>query len=92
MIKTLPITEARINLPTLVDNAKNKLDEYVITVNGKPAAILISNDEYESLKETLEIMSDPKLMKDIKEGLEDIKAGRVTPWEEVKKELSWDNV
>lgn len=91
MIKTLPITEARINLPTLVDNAKNKLDEYVITVNGKPAAILISNDEYESLKETLEIMSDPELMKDIKEAEEEIKQGKGIPWEQAKKELGWED-
>ena len=92
MTKTLPITEARINLPTLVDNAKNKLDEYIITVKGSPAAILLSIDEYESLRETLEIMSDKKLMKELKEAEEDIKAGRVQTWEEVKKELGWDNV
>lgn len=92
MTRTLPITEARINLPTLVDNAKRKLDEYIITVKGTPAAILLSIDEYESLKETLEIMSDKKLMKELKEAEEDIKAGRVQSWEEVKKELGWDNV
>lgn len=92
MTRTLPITEARTNLPTLVDNAKNKLDEYVITVKGKPAAILLSIDEYESLKETLEIMSDKELMKELKEAEEDIKAGRFQTWEEVKKELGWDDV
>ncbi len=75
-----------------MDNAQKKLDEYVITVNGKPAAILISNDEYESLKETLEIMSDPKLMKNIREAEEDVKAGRVYDWDEVKKELGWDDI
>ena len=92
MTRTLPITEARNNLPTLVDNAKKKLDEYIITVKGTPAAILLSIDEYESLRETLEIMSDKKLMKELKEAEEDIKAGRVQTWEEVKKELGWDNV
>ena len=90
MIKTLPITEARKELTTLVDKAKNRLDEYVITVNGKPAAVLMSHDEYESWKETEEILADPKLMADIKESEEDIKAGRVHDWEDVKKELGWD--
>ncbi len=47
MTKTLPITEARQNLTTLVDKANRLMDQYVITVNGKPAARLISNDEYE---------------------------------------------
>lgn len=90
MIKTLPITEARINLPTLVNNAKRKLNEYIITVKGSPAAILLSIDEYESMQETLEILSDKKLMREIKEAEEDVKAGRVKDWEEVKKELGWD--
>lgn len=92
MTRTLPITEARINLPTLVDNAKKKLDEYIITVKGTPAAILLSIDEYASLRETLEIMSDKKLMKELKEAEEDIQAGRVQTWEEVKKELGWEDV
>lgn len=90
MIKTLSITEARNKFPTLINDAKNKLDEYVITVNGKPAAILISHDEYESMQETLEILSDKKLMKELKEAEEDVKAGRVKDWEEVKKELGWN--
>lgn len=47
MIKTLPITEARENLTTLVSRANKRLDEYVITVNGKPAAVLISIERFE---------------------------------------------
>ena len=87
MIYTLPITKAREELPELVKNAKNKLSEYIITVNGTPAAVLMSIDEYESWKETMEIMSDPELMKAIKEGEADVVAGRVYDWENVKKEL-----
>ncbi len=90
MTKTLPITEARQNLTTLVDRAKRLMDEYIITVNGKPAAMIISTDEYESLKETNEILSNPALMKAIKEGEEDVKKGRVYDWEDVKKELKID--
>lgn len=87
MTKTLPITEARKNLTTLVNRASKLLDEYVITVNGKPAAVLMSAAEYESWKETNEILSDPGLMKAIRQGEEDIKKGRVYDWEDVKKEL-----
>lgn len=87
MTHTLPITKARENLTSLVDNAKKKLDEYVITVNGSPAAVLISAAEYESWKETNEIMSDPKLMKSIKKGEEDIEKGKFVTLEQLKKEL-----
>jgi len=87
MIQTLPITKARENLTDLVDNANKKLDEYIITVNGTPKAILISAAEYESWKETNEIMADPGLMRAIKQGEEDVKAGRVHDWEDVKRDL-----
>lgn len=87
MTQTLPITKARAELTTLVENARKKLDEYVITVNGLPAAVIISAAEYESWKETLEIMSDPGLMQAIREGEEDIKKGRYVTLEELEKEL-----
>jgi antitoxin YefM len=85
--KTLPITEARDSLTDLVNRAANKLDEFVITVNGKPKAVLMSSEEFESWKETIDILSDPELMEDIKRGEEDIKAGRVVSLEELKKDL-----
>lgn len=88
MTKTLPITKAREELTSLVDNAKKKRDEYIITVNGSPAAVIISSDEYESWKETDEISSDLSLMKAIKEGEAEIASGKGLPWEDVKQELN----
>lgn len=87
MIKTLPITKAREDLTTLVNRASKLLDEYIITVNGSPAAILMSSNEYESWKETNEILSDPGLVKEIKLAESQMKKGRGIPWEKVKKEL-----
>lgn len=87
MIKTLSITKAREKLTTLVKKAQKQLDEYIITVNGSPAAVLMSAAEYESWKETMEIMSNPGLMKAIKQGEKEIAEGKGIPWEKVKKEL-----
>ncbi len=53
MTHTLTITKARETLTKLVENASKKLDDYIITVNGKPAAVLISVVKYESWKENL---------------------------------------
>lgn len=89
MTHTLPITKACEELTRLVENASKKLDEYVITVNGTPAAVLISAAEYESWKETMEIKSDPALMKAIKQGEKEIAEGKGEDWEDVKKELGW---
>ena len=89
MTKTLPITEARANLTNLVNRAKNRLDEYIITVNGRPAAVIMYADEYEGWKETNEISADKKLMEDIRQSEKEIAEGKVIPWEEVKKNLGW---
>lgn len=40
----------------------------------------------EELLETVEILSDPDIMEDIRKGLEDIKAGRVTPLRKLLRE------
>ena len=90
MTQTLPITKVRDNLKTLVDNANKRLDEYIITVNGIPAAVIISAAEYESWQETNDIMSDPTLLKAIKQGEKEIEEGKGIPWEEVKKDLHLD--
>ena len=89
MIKTLPITEARAKLPQLVARAKKVMDEYIITVKGRPGAVLMSFDQYESWKETKEILLDKKLMRDIRQGEKEIKEGKGIPWEKVKKDLEW---
>ena len=88
MTHTLPITKAREDLTTLVENANKKLEEYIITVNGLPAAVLISAAEYQSWKETNEIMSDSGLLHAIREGEDDIKNDRFVTFEQLKKGLN----
>lgn len=90
MLRTIPISKARESFTSIVDDVNKKLDEVVITVNGTPAVIMVSIDEYESLQETLDILSDKKLMKDIRQGEREIKEGKDRDWDEVKKELGWD--
>lgn len=90
MTKTVPITTLRQNLPKIVENADKRMDEYIITVNGVPKAILMSVAEFESWKETNEILSDPELMKSIRQGEKEIREGKTIPWKQAKKELGWD--
>jgi antitoxin YefM len=65
MSKTLPISEVKTRLPELVTGVAEREEEIVVTRNGKPAAVLVNYDEYERLKDTLEVLSDPVLMKEI---------------------------
>ncbi len=55
-----------------------KKEEITITHHGKPVAILINPQEFESWRETQVIRSDPKFMKEIRKGLSTLKRVRKT--------------
>ncbi|MBI5056642.1 MAG: type II toxin-antitoxin system Phd/YefM family antitoxin [Nitrospirae bacterium] len=73
-MKTLSLSEAKMKLSGLVESVSRTDEEIVITKNGSPAAVLISPDEFESLKETIAVRSDVSLMNEIKKGLKALKA------------------
>ena len=73
----LPVAEARASLSRLIDSAVSTHERTTITRNGVPAAVLLSVDDYESMQETIEILADRELMAAIREGLDDLAAGRV---------------
>ena len=85
MNKTLSATSVRKQFFQMLDFAEVPGSSVTITREGHPPMVLMTQDEVEGWKETLEIMSDPELVKAINEGIEDMKAGRVIPWETVKK-------
>jgi len=68
-MKTLSISEAKMKLSALVDSLNIGDEEVIITKNGRPAAVLVSPDEFESWRETLAIRSEDELMEEIKNGL-----------------------
>jgi len=72
-METLSLSEAKIKLSSLVDRVKTMDEEIVITKNGRPAAVLVSPDEFEGWKETLPIRSDPDFIKEIKKGIKSLK-------------------
>jgi antitoxin YefM len=65
MSKTMPISEVKTRLPELVSGVEEREEEIVVTRNGKPAAVLVNYNEYERLKDTLDVLSDPVMMKQI---------------------------
>jgi len=75
-MKTLSLSEAKMKLSKLVDTVSTTDEEVVITKNGRPAAVLVSPDEFEGWKETNLIRSDRVLMEEIKKGLSALKKKR----------------
>lgn len=72
-MKTLSVSEAKMKLSGLINTVNATDEKIVITKNGRPAAVLVSPEEFESLKETLAVRSDSTLMAEIKRGLRALK-------------------
>jgi len=68
-VKTLSLSEAKMKLSKLVDTVAATDEEVIITKNGRPAAVLVSPEEFDSLHETIAATSDRDLMSEIKKGL-----------------------
>lgn len=74
-MKTLSLSEAKMKLSELVDRVHSTDEEVMITKNGRPAAVMVSPGEFESWKETIEILSSHDLMEEIKRGLAALRRG-----------------
>jgi len=80
---TLPLGEARAQLSKLVDSAEHTHERFDITRNGRRAAVLLAAEDYDSMRETIEILSDPQAMAELREGEADIAEGRTSSLEAV---------
>ncbi|QRN78790.1 MAG: type II toxin-antitoxin system Phd/YefM family antitoxin, partial [Nocardiopsis sp. BM-2018] len=64
-METIPITEAKAKIAELADRAQREHADYTFTKNGRPAVVMMSVAQYESLMETLSILSDPEARADL---------------------------
>ena len=78
---TFKVTDARAKLYRLIDEAAASHEPILIT--GKRAnAVLLSEDDWRSIQETLHLLSIPGMRESVHEGLN-------TPVDECSEELDW---
>lgn len=75
-MRILPLAEAKAKLSQLVDDVESQADEITITRNGRPVAVLVSYEDFESWAETLAIVSDPELLASVRQGVAELQAGK----------------
>ena len=87
-VKNLTIVEARNNLTKLPEqlNAESGTSAVTVTRRGRPVMAVMSHDLYESIMETMEIMSDPEAMAVLRQSILEADNGQVTLWQNVKEE------
>ncbi len=83
-MKTVPLSEAKDKLSALVDEADTTHEIVQITKHGRPAAVLMSADDLESLRETLFWLQQPGIREDLLDGEGEHEAGETLSGEELR--------
>ena len=83
MSETMPLAAVKAHFSEVADRVEKQQERIVVTRNGRPAVVLISPDDLESLEETLAILSDKRLMSKIRKGLAELDAGEGIPLEKI---------
>ncbi len=87
MTKNITLKELRPNLPKVINEVDSKMTRFIITKRGKPTALMMSIEDYESLLETLDILSNTGLRDKIKVAEEDVRKGKFESLDEIDREL-----
>jgi PHD/YefM family antitoxin component YafN of YafNO toxin-antitoxin module len=85
MPKYLSIAEAQQQLSDLSNQLKD--EPAIITKDGKPVIIAFGLEQFESLIETIEIISDKKFMNNLTRGIKQAEQGETITLEELKEDL-----
>ena len=84
---TLPLAEVRAQLSKLVDEAVRTHERIEVTRQGRRAAVLLSAEDFDSIMETLAILSDQELMCAVRDAEAQADGGEVFTLDEVTEEM-----
>ncbi len=74
---TIPLSDVRRTLSAVVERVEATHERVTITRNGRPAAVLISPADLDALEETLDVLSDPVTMQQLRQGEAAVAAGEM---------------
>lgn len=89
MLKDMNISDTRKNLMKMPEMLAEEQSTVAVTRGGKPVLAVMSWELYESITETLEILSDEEMMEALRQGIKEAEAEIGISWEEAKQELGW---
>ena len=84
----LPANVARTNFYQMIDEVGDKLKRFVISHRGKSKVVVMPLEDVEAWEETLEILSDKKLMKDLKSSKSDYKRGKYLTLDQIEEKYA----
>jgi antitoxin YefM len=84
MPETLPLAEIKARLSEIVDRIEREHERIVLTRNGRPAAVIMSPADLAALEDTLELLSDPRAVDEIRAARDEIAKGKSVSAEQLR--------
>jgi prevent-host-death family protein len=88
VMTTIPLADAKARLSAVLDEVRDTHERVVITRNGRPEAVLMAVSDLEALEETLDLLSTPGAVEQIREAEADIAAGAAVDADELRRQLA----
>ena len=86
-MSTHSLADAKAHLSELVSRVQAHHERVTVTVHGKASAVLLSPDDLERLEETIAVLADSDLMRQLIASESDIAAGKTESFEEVREAM-----
>ena len=75
--KIIPVTKVKRDLLDILKTMTEEQSTVTVTKNGEPISVLMTAKRYDGLMETIEILSDKRILDELAKSSEDFKSGRV---------------
>ena len=84
---TLSTADARAGFSKLVESASTTHERFEVTRNGARAAVILGADDYDALVETIEVLSDPDAVGEVRRALADFESGGSVTADEMRERM-----
>ncbi len=88
VMTTIPLAEAKARLSAVLDEVRDTHERVVITRNGRPEAVILAVSDLEAIEETLDLLSTPGALEQMRQAEADIAAGKAIGADELRQELA----
>ncbi len=73
----MPLAEVKAHLSEVVSRVNGQHERVTVTVHGQPSAVIMSPDDVERLEETIAVLADEALIRQLTDSERDLAEGRV---------------
>lgn len=87
-MSVLSLAAVKAHFSQVIDEVAGTHERVTVTKNGSPVAVILAVEDYESLMETLAILSDPRAGAEIRQAEEEMAAGKVYDEADVRAALA----